>query len=79
MASKGTFVRIMKNEADRNAIMDIFKVIDEATKTFQVNLTSYQIIANLLIRSIQLYNELTTGRQVNDIHYEIKVNIKIFY
>jgi len=69
----------MKNEADRNAIMDIFKVIDEATKTFQVNLTSYQIIANLLIRSIQLYNELTTGRQVNDIHYEIKVNIKIFY
>jgi hypothetical protein len=37
MASKGTFVRVLENEADRGAIEGIFKQIDEATKTFQVN------------------------------------------
>ncbi|KAM6491922.1 hypothetical protein JOM56_012560 [Amanita muscaria] len=36
MASKGTFIRVLENEADRGAIEDIFKRIDEATKTFQV-------------------------------------------
>jgi len=45
MASKGTLVRVLENEADRKAIEDIFKRIDWATKTFQVNpnlLSDYQ-------------------------------------
>jgi hypothetical protein len=46
MRSKGTFIRVLENEADRGAIEDIFKRIDEATKTFQVNpnfLSNYQL------------------------------------
>ena len=46
MASKGTLVRVLENEADKGAIEDIFKRIDEATKTFQVNpnrLSDYQL------------------------------------
>jgi hypothetical protein len=37
MTSKWTLVRVLENEADRGAIEDIFKRIDEATKTFQVS------------------------------------------
>ena len=68
MASKWTLVLVLENEAERRAIEDIFKRIDEATKTFEVNL-------NL----IQLDIAWTTERQVNIILSEIKVNIKIFY
>ncbi|KAF8346758.1 hypothetical protein F5887DRAFT_916537 [Amanita rubescens] len=38
MGSKGTFIRVLENEADRGAIEDIFKRIDEATKTFQLDI-----------------------------------------
>lgn len=37
MASEGTFKQILKTEANRNTIEGIFKRIDEATKTFQVD------------------------------------------
>jgi hypothetical protein len=37
MGSKGTFRQILENEANRSAIEGIFKRIDEARKTFQVN------------------------------------------
>ena len=47
MASKGIFIRVLENEADRGAIEDIFKEIDEATKTFQVN-------PNFLVSDYQL-------------------------
>ncbi|KAF8324631.1 hypothetical protein F5887DRAFT_279974 [Amanita rubescens] len=38
MASKGTFRRVLENEADKGAIEDIFKEIDQATKTFQLDI-----------------------------------------
>ncbi|KAF8349107.1 hypothetical protein F5887DRAFT_550976 [Amanita rubescens] len=38
MASKWTLVRVLENEADRKAIEDIFRRIDEATKTFQLDI-----------------------------------------
>ena len=37
MSAKGTFRRVLENEADKNAISDSFKRIDEATKTLQVD------------------------------------------
>ena len=37
MSAKGTCRRVLENEADKNAISDSFKRIDEATKTFQVD------------------------------------------
>jgi hypothetical protein len=46
MASEGTFKQILKNVANRKTIEDIFKQIDDATKTFQVNpnlLSDYQL------------------------------------
>jgi hypothetical protein len=37
MSAKGTFRRVLENEADKAAISASFKQIDEATKTFQVD------------------------------------------
>ena len=47
MSEKGTFRRVLENEADKNAIGDSFKRIDEATKTFQVDaivLSGYKLV-----------------------------------
>ena len=46
MASKGTLRQLLENEADKRTIEGIFKRIDQATKTFQVNpnlLSDYQV------------------------------------
>ena len=46
MSAKGTFRRILENEADKDAISASFKRIDEATKTFQVDfivLSGYKV------------------------------------
>ena len=37
MSAKGTFRRVLENEADKDAISASFKRIDEATKTVQVD------------------------------------------
>jgi hypothetical protein len=78
MPLEGTFLQILKNEANRKAIEDIFKWIDEAMKNLQVscNLVSD---CQLLICRIQLDINWSTETKVNDILSEIKVNINVFY
>jgi hypothetical protein len=48
MLAKGTFRRVLENEADKKAVEDSFKRIDEAAKTFQVG-AILPSITNLLI------------------------------
>ncbi|KAF5310687.1 hypothetical protein D9619_008110 [Psilocybe cf. subviscida] len=38
MSKKGTFRRVLENEADKKAVEDAFKRIDGATKTFQIDI-----------------------------------------
>ena len=51
MASEGTFKQILKNEANRKTIEDIFKRIDKATKAFQVNPNFIILLACLSVAS----------------------------
>ncbi|KAF5319683.1 hypothetical protein D9619_008889 [Psilocybe cf. subviscida] len=38
LARKGAFRRVLENEGDKKAVEDIFKRIDQATKTFQIGI-----------------------------------------